>query len=155
MSVVTATARRRWAVVAVGTALLVAGPALAGAAVSAATRPASVPAPQALLRRALTSASVPHRGLAESRGTLGLPDVRQFGDVAALLGSTTRERVWWQDAGHWRGAQLLSTGGQGVYAPRGGAIVGWGDERELRRPTVGAGAVPVPRVADPPPPPRA
>src|SRR4051794_34146347 len=66
MSVVTAAARRRWAIVVAGTAFLVAAPSLASAAVSLATRPASVPAGATLLRRVLASASVAHQGLAES-----------------------------------------------------------------------------------------
>jgi hypothetical protein len=152
VSVVSAAARRRWAVVVAGTALLVAAPSLAAAAVSVANRPASVPAPASLVRRALASASVAHQGLAESRGTLGLPDVRQFGEVAALLGSTTRERVWWQDAGHWRVAQLLSTGEQDAYAAGDGTIVSWDYERNLRRTTFGAGSVRLPRVDDLAPP---
>jgi hypothetical protein len=148
MSVVTAAARRRWAVVIAGTALLVAAPSLAGAAVSVATSPTSVPAPGALLRRALASASVAHQGLAESRGTLGLPDVRQFGDVAALLGSTTRARVWWQDADHWRVARLTATGEQDVYAPGVDMVVTWDYERDLVRTVIGTDVVRLPRVDD-------
>jgi hypothetical protein len=148
VSVVTAAARRRWAVVVAGTALLVAAPSLATAAVSVVTRPASVPAPAALLRRALASASVPHQGLAESRGTLGLPDVRRFGDVAALLGSTTRARVWWQDVDHWRVARLTATGEQDVYGPDAGLVVTWDYERNLRRTVVGTDVVRLPRVDD-------
>jgi hypothetical protein len=148
VSVVTAAARRRWAVVVAGTALLVAAPSLAVAGVSVATRPASVPAPQTLVRRALASASVAHQGLAESRGTLGLPDVQQFGDVAALLGSTTRERVWWQDADHWRVARLLTTGEQDVYSRSPNTVVTWDYERNLRRRTFGTGSVRLPRVDD-------
>jgi hypothetical protein len=148
MSVVTAAARRRWAVVVAGIALLAVAPSLAAAALSVAGRPASAPGPAGLLRRVLTSASVAHQGLAESRGTLGLPDVRQFGDVAALLGSTTRERVWWQDADHWRVARLTATGEQDLYAPADETIVTWDYERNLRRTVVGTDVVRLPRVDD-------
>jgi hypothetical protein len=148
VSVVTAAARRRWAVVVAGTALLVAAPSLGAAAVSVVTRPASAPTADSLLRRVLGSASVAHQGLAESRGTLGLPDVRRFGDVAALLGSTTRARVWWQDADRWRVAQLTATGEQDVYAPTADTIVTWDYERNLRRTVIGADQIRLPRVDD-------
>jgi hypothetical protein len=148
VSVVTAAARRRWAVVVAGTALLVAAPSLGAAAVSVATRPASAPAPDAVLRRVLTSASVAHQGLAESRGSLGLPDVRQFGDVAGLLGSTTRMRVWWQDADRWRVARLTATGEQDVYAPTADTVVTWDYERNTRRTVIGRDEIRLPRVDD-------
>jgi hypothetical protein len=148
MSVVTAAARRRWAIVVAGTAFLVAAPSLASAAVSLATRPASVPAGATLLRRVLATASVAHQGLAESRGNLGLPNVQQFGDVAALLGSTTRARVWWQKADRWRVAQLTATGEQDVYAPGPDTVVTWDYERNLRRTVVGTDVVRLPRVDD-------
>jgi hypothetical protein len=148
VSVVTGAARRRWAVVVAGTALLVAAPSLGAAAVSVATRPASAPAPDAVLRRVLASASVAHQGLAESRGSLGLPDVRQFGDVAGLLGSTTRMRVWWQDADRWRVARLTATGEQDVYAPTADTVVTWDYERNTRRTVIGRDEVRLPRVDD-------
>jgi hypothetical protein len=151
VSVVSRSARRRWAVVVAGTALVLAAPSLAGAAVSVASRATSrsaTPAPDELLHRVLGSASVPHQGLAESRGTLGLPDVRQFGDLAALLGSTNRERVWWRGPDDWRVARILTTGEQDLYAAGPGAVVSWDYERNLRRTTVGADDVRLPRTDD-------
>jgi hypothetical protein len=151
VSVVSRLARRRWVVVVAGTALVFAAPSLAGAAASVAARATSrdaTPAPQQLLHRVLASASVAHQGLAESRGTLGLPDVRQFGDVAALLGGTTRERVWWGGPDDWRVARLLTTGEQDLYAAGPGAVVTWDYERNLRRTTVGADDVRLPRPDD-------
>jgi hypothetical protein len=151
VSVVSRSARSRWAVVLAGTALVLAAPSLAGAAASVAARAASrggTASPVELLHRVLASASVPHQGLAESRGTLGLPDVRQFGDVAALLGSTNRERVWWRGPGDWRVARILTTGEQDLYAAGPGAVVSWDYERNLRRTTVGADDVRLPRSDD-------
>lgn len=151
MSVVSRSARRRWAVVVAGTALVLAAPTLAGAAASVATRATDhgdADAPDVVLHRVLTSASVPHQGLAESRGTLGLPDVRRFGDIAALLGSTTRARVWWRGPDEWRVARLLTTGEQDLYADGPGAVGSWDYERNLRRTTIGADDVRLPRTDD-------
>lgn len=152
VSVVTPAARRRWAVVVVGAALVVAAPSLAGAAGSAVARASSTssttPPPGELLRRVLASAAVAHEGLAESRGNLGLPDVRQFGDVAALLGGTTRARVWWRGPDAWRVARLTTGGEQDLYDDGSGSIVTWDYERNLRRTTVGQDDVRLPRPDD-------
>jgi hypothetical protein len=99
----------------------------------------------------LRSATVPHQGLVESRGSLGLPDVRRFGDVAALLGSTTRARVWWSSPEDWRVARLLATGEQDLYGTGGGTLVSWDYERNVRRTTIGADSIDrvrLPRVDD-------
>jgi hypothetical protein len=149
--VVTGSALRRWAAVVAGTALVLSVPAIADAAASLAARahPQAAPAPpRELVQRALASASVPHTGLAESRGTLGLPDVRQFGDVAALLGGTTRERVWWQAPDHWRVARLLATGEQDLYSYAPDSIVSWDYERNRQRTTTGPQGARLPRVDD-------
>jgi hypothetical protein len=144
-------ALRRWAVVIAGAVLIVAAPALAGRVAAAVSRPDSAtPAPSDLVQRALRSASVPHQGLAESRGTLGLPDVRRFGETSALLGSRTRARVWWSSPDSWRVSRLLASGEQGLYGTGGGTLVSWDYERNVRRTTVGAEAdtVRLPRVDD-------
>jgi hypothetical protein len=151
VSVVSPAARRRWAIVVAGTALVLAAPSLAGAGASALARATSngaPPSPQDLLRRVLRSASVAHQGLAESLGTLGLPDVRQFGDLGALLGGTNRERVWWKGPDEWRVARLLTTGEQDLYPQGPGAVVSWDYERNLVRTTVGADDVRLPRADD-------
>ncbi len=148
---VSAGARRRWAVVVAGTALVLSVPAIADAASSLAVRARSQPAaasPRDLVRRALASAAVPHAGLAESRGTLGLPDVRQFGDVAALLGGTTRERVWWLGPNRWRVARLLPTGEQDLYSYAADTVVTWDYERNLQRTTTGDPSARLPRADD-------
>jgi hypothetical protein len=142
-------ALRRWAIVVVGAVLIVAAPTLAGGVAGSVSRADTArPAPAELLRRALRSATVPHQGLVESRGSLGLPDVRRFGDVAALLGSTTRARVWWSSPDSWRVARLLTTGEQDLYGTGGGALVSWDYERNVRRTTIGADNVRLPRVDD-------
>jgi hypothetical protein len=142
-------ALRRWAIVVAGAVLIVAAPTLATGVVGAVSRADTVtPAPAELLRRALRSATVPHQGLVESRGSLGLPDVRRFGDVSALLGSTTRARVWWSSPDSWRVARLLTTGEQDLYGAGGGTLVSWDYERNVRRTTIGADAIRLPRVDD-------
>jgi hypothetical protein len=52
--------------------------------------------PTALLAAVRASGAVGWSGYGESRGHLGLPDVSQLSDVASLLGTTTRHRVWWR-----------------------------------------------------------
>ncbi len=141
-------APRRWAVVLLGAALVVTAPSLAEGVRAAVSRGGDVPAPAVLVQRVLRSAAVPHEGLAESRGSLGLPDVRRFGDVAALLGGSTRARVWWSEADRWRVSRLLPSGEQGVYADGPGTLVTWDYERNRRRTTVGPDSVRLPRVDD-------
>jgi hypothetical protein len=145
-------ALRRWAVVLAGAVLIVAMPSLVGRVAAAVSRPdAATPAPRDLLQRAVASAAVPHQGLVESRGTLGLPDVRRFGDVAALLGSTTRARVWWSSPDSWRVAQLLASGERDLYALDPVTLVSWDYERNVRRTTIGADSIDrvrLPRVDD-------
>ncbi len=140
-------ALQRWAAVLAGAVLIVASPSIAGGVASALSREPSV-APAELLQRALRSAAVPHTGLAESRGSLGLPDVQRFGDVAALLGGTTRARVWWASTGSWRVARLLPSGEQDLYAVGENLTVSWDYERNRQRTTVGTDAVRLPRVDD-------
>jgi hypothetical protein len=149
--VVSAGALRRWAVVVAGTALVLSVPAIADATGSLAARTHPRPAaasPRELVQRALASATVPHAGLAESRGTLGLPDVRQFGDVAALLGGTTRARVWWQGPDRWRVARLLAGGEQDLYSYAPDTVVTWDYERNLQRTTTGVQGARLPRADD-------
>ena len=130
-----------------GAVLIVASPSIVGGIASALSREPAV-APAELLQRALRSAAVPHVGLAESRGSLGLPDVRRFGDVAALLGGTTRARVWWVSTGSWRAARLLPSGEQDLYAVGDTLTVSWDYERNRQRTTVGEDAMRLPRVDD-------
>lgn len=96
----------RWAVAGALVAVLAALPALAGA----------LPAeradlsPERLRELVVASVDVGWSGFAESRGTLALPDVRELGDVAALLGGTTRTRAWWRDRDDWRVDRLTAVG---------------------------------------------
>lgn len=114
MSVVRGQAQRRWAAVAVGVALLCATPSAVGAVQDAASSSATV-APRELLARVQRSDAVAYQGLAESRGRLGLPDLPRTGDAAALLGTTTRARVWFDSSRRWRVDRLLPGGEEDDY----------------------------------------
>ena len=56
----------------------------------------------ALLAKVRASGSVAWSGYGESRGTLDVPDVQQLGDLASLVGGTTRLRAWWRDRNDFR-----------------------------------------------------
>jgi hypothetical protein len=151
VSVVTQQARRRWAAVAAGIAVLLCLP-VATAAATALVRGLSgdespVPSASVLMRRALASAQVPHSGLARSTGSLGLPDLPQFSDVAAVLGGTTRTRVWWAGPRSWRVDVLTSTGEQGIYGDDDRTVV-WDYERSRLTEVTGTVPVRLPRADD-------
>jgi len=52
--------------------------------------------------RVRASDGVGWSGTSESRAGLALPDVRDLGDLPALLSSTTRTRTWWRGPQSWR-----------------------------------------------------
>lgn len=91
--------------------LLATPPALA--ALPAADRP-EVTAEE-LIEDVRASARVAHSGTAESRGRLDLPDVRRLGDLVALLGGTTRTRVWYAQPEVWRVEEQRPTGDRATY----------------------------------------
>lgn len=99
--------RWRWAVVAAGTAVLVALPFAAhllpagDSSISAST----------LLTRINTSADVRWSGYAQSQSGLGLPaGAGVFGSVDDLFGSAKRLRVWWDGSRDWRVDSIGVTG---------------------------------------------
>ncbi len=148
--------RRRWFVVAAGTAAVLAAPTLGTGAVQlardatrdeAAQRALDV-APRQLLERILGSAGVAHQGVAESRGALGLPDLPRLGDVAGLLGDTTRTRVWWRSPSAWRVDRVTPTGEEGLYAQGRDVLVDWDYERQRIRAVLGTPAARLPRADD-------
>lgn len=124
--------RGRWAVVALGVALLLAVPtAVPVVRAAVAGVDADPPASSALelVGRALGSSAVAHSATAETRGTLGLPDLPALGGVAGLLGGTTRTRVWWSSAEAWRVDTTTTTGERGDYGV-GADVVSWDYEGE-------------------------
>lgn len=147
MSVVSGLRRRRWAAVSAGAAALVAALALGPTLTTGAGGHAARPAPRALLTAALRSSTVSFDALASSRGTLGLPDLPRFGSVAALLGGTTRARVWWATPDAWRVDVISVTGEQGTYGT-GDGVVTWDYERGEVVRVVGEPGARLPRADD-------
>ncbi len=133
----------RWAVVAGVVAVLVAAPpalsAVRDAAAGARTTDLSA---SEVARRALGSDAVAYTGVAESRGGTSLPDLPRLADVTAILGGTTRTRVWWRSPDRWRVDTLGATGEQGTYGGD-GVLAVW--DYEGNRITVVTGA-PGPRL---------
>jgi hypothetical protein len=103
-------ARRRWAVVAVVLAVLIATPAVLAA------RPTKAPevSTASLIQLMKSSADSPIQGYAETSGRLSFPDLGQFGDIAGLLSQTTRLRIWAASSKHYR-IDMLSTAGEHDY----------------------------------------
>jgi hypothetical protein len=143
MGVVRAQAGRRWLVVAVGTAAVLAAPQ------AWAARPTtdSHISTAALVSGIERSARVQHSGLADVRGSLGLPDLPRLGDIGALLGGTSRARVWWAGPKAWRVDTLTATGETDVYGTEIG-LTQWDFENHDRDITFGQARVRLPRTDD-------
>ncbi|WP_170219529.1 hypothetical protein [Nocardioides litoris] len=119
------TAPRRWAVVAVVAALLVAGPlAWRARPVAADDATAAVVA-----ERVRASADASWSGLVETSGALQLPAADELSDLGRLLGERTRLRAWWQDDRRWRVDELLPAGEHGLRRD-GVGLVSWDFERD-------------------------
>src|SRR5687768_8873093 len=103
-------ALRRWGSALGGTLLLAALPAAAGRLPAA----GSQVAPAELLARIGASAGTPYSGYAESSGRIALPDVPRVEEVFALLGGTTKLRVWWRGPAEWRVDTLTAIGEHGL-----------------------------------------
>jgi hypothetical protein len=111
VTVVRREARRRWAVVAACVALLCALPVAVAAWPSKNVRLD----PSELRDLVQRSANRPYEGYAESVGTLGLPELPRFGQVAALVSGNTRLRAWYAARDRWR-VDVVETGQErGVY----------------------------------------
>jgi hypothetical protein len=146
-TVVTTDARRRWLVVVSATSVLVALLALVPWARSTVAVGAPAAAPEDLLRRALASTAVAYSATGESRGGLALPDVSGFGDLAALLGGTTRTRIWWQDPRHWRVDTVDPTGETDTYGLP-ASVTTWDYESRRLTIVVGQSSARLPRADD-------
>ncbi|HEU0103108.1 MAG TPA: hypothetical protein VFR07_12395 [Mycobacteriales bacterium] len=97
--------------------------------------------------RVRASASVGWSGTSESRSGLALPDVRDLGDLPALLGGTVRTRVWWRDPGSWRVDEQRLTGEQDVIVD-GGVTTTWTSADQAVEQLMGELPVRLPRAAD-------
>ncbi|MAS53376.1 MAG: transcriptional regulator [Pimelobacter sp.] len=100
------TSLRRWCVVAVVAAVVVAAPLL----------PRLVPASASdvtaaeLLSRVQASGDQAYSGYVETDGAVQLAVGDDFSDLAELFGDRLRLRVWWQDEDAWRVNRLLLSG---------------------------------------------
>jgi hypothetical protein len=143
MSVVRREARRRWSLVGAGVAAL----CLLPVAVAAWPSPRVDADPNALRELILASAALPYQGYVDARGEVRLPDVPALGEVAALVGGTTRIRAWYTSPRAWRVAVLGRTGERDIYQSVDGTYV-WDFERNLVTYTVGQLPVRLPWAAD-------
>lgn len=110
-TVVSAQARRRWALVAVLATVLIAVPAIAAALPSAGT---SID-PARLRALVLGSAGKPYQGLAESSGSLALPELPNLADVSALFTRRTTVRAWYAAPDRYRFDTISTAGEHDVY----------------------------------------
>lgn len=125
-------ARRRWAVVIVVLAALIATPPVLAA------RPVSAPqvSTASLLARMNATANSAYQGFAQTSGRLSFPDVGQFGQfgtTTSLLSETSRLRIWAASSTHYR-IDWLSTAGEHDYYRDGESGYEWSSDN--RRATV-------------------
>ncbi len=133
----------RWAAVAALVGVLAGLPTAVGAL------PATDSALSAeqLRDRVRASAGVGWSGTSESRAALALPDVRDLGDLPALLGGTVRTRVWWRGPTAWRVDEQRVTGEQDVVVD-GGRTRTWTSADRTVADLYGDLPVRLPRAAD-------
>jgi hypothetical protein len=143
VSVVTRQARRRWAAVVCGTAVLGLLPwAVAGLPVSASPVSATT-----LRARIVDSASLPYEGYAETTVDLGLPLLPDLQGVSRLLDGTTDQYAWYRSAGHWRADAITASGENDVYQA-GRVTYLWNYSDNVLTRVLGAQPVRLPRAPD-------
>jgi hypothetical protein len=133
----------RWLCVGAATLALCLLPSLVGAVQTG----GATAHPHDLLRAIQTSADRPYQGYAESRSTLGVPDLPALDQVAALASGTTRIRAWYASPDAWRAAVVDPTGEVDVYGTPQGTYT-WDFARNLLTETVGQLPARLPRAAD-------
>jgi outer membrane lipoprotein-sorting protein len=132
----------RWCAVAASVALLGLVP------LGLARLPATAELPErALMRKILSSDSIPYQGVAESSAGLGLPDVPRAGRLVDLFSETTRMRAWVAGPKRWRVDSLTPIGERDTYRDLGGTWIWDSSERTALR-VEGEGAVRFARPAD-------
>ena len=143
VSVVGRERRRRFALVALAVAVLVALPPLARALPA----PRVAVEPGRLRALILGSAGQPYQGYAESSAVLGLPDLPNLARVSALLNGTTQVRAWYDSPSRWRFDVISAADERGTYATPSGEYV-WDYGANLRTLLVGGQGVRLPRAGD-------
>ncbi|MDL5160586.1 hypothetical protein QRT03_31800 [Actinomycetospora sp. Odt1-22] len=111
---------RRWSIVALVAAVVIAVPAVVAAWPAS---PAVEVAPAELRDRVAASGNLPWSGYAEASGGLNLPDVAQFSDVTTLLSGTSRLRAWYAAPDSVRVDQLYPGGERSRYTTPTGQVV--------------------------------
>jgi hypothetical protein len=119
-------ARRRWAIVLVVLAALIAAPVV----IAAWPVSSSDVSTETLLQRMHASENSPYQGMAETSGQLSFPDIGQFGSLTGLLSDTTRLRIWQDSAKHYR-VDELSTAGEHDYYRDGDSGYEWNSNNRL------------------------
>jgi hypothetical protein len=142
-SVVRHEKRRRWAVVAAVTLVLVSVPAVVAALPSA--RESIDPA--RLRALVLASADRPYQGYAESSGSLALPELPNLADVAALFAGTTRMRAWYAGQDRYRFDVIGTAGEHDVYRLPDGEYT-WDYGANTLTELIGEPSVRLPRAGD-------
>jgi hypothetical protein len=133
----------RWALVAAVAAVLCAAPSVVA---SLPTGGPQLSADQ-LRQRVLHSATQAYTGYAQTRGSLGLPNLPVLGDVTSLLSGTTNIRVWYGAADANRVDVIDTVGERDVYQrPEG--VYTWDYGRNLLTEVVGSEPVRLPRAGD-------
>jgi hypothetical protein len=143
MRVVTVRALRRWAIVAAGTGVLCALPAI----VAAWPVPGSSLSAGQLRARITGSADVAYAGYVESDVSLDLPSLPDLGDVTSLLDGTTDQYAWYRSPGRWRADVLTATGEDDTYQTGDGTYE-WDYSRNLLTQVTGVQPVRLPRASD-------
>src|SRR3954453_21189690 len=114
----------RWTFVALAVALVV----LVPITVRALPLPDQPISARDLLARVQAGEGAGYSGTVEVQGRLALPVSDHFTDIADLLGSDTRMRVWWRNPAQWRVDKLLPTGEIDLFH-HGRATIRWDYER--------------------------
>jgi hypothetical protein len=133
----------RWLVLLGAVASLAALPAIVAAMP---VRAPSMTAPE-LLAKVRASSAAPYQGYAESRASLGLPDLPVVGRQTALLGTVTRMRAWFSSPTLWRVDELSPIGERDLYQDESGTLE-WDSGANRVQRTIGDAAVRFARPAD-------
>src|SRR6266487_839573 len=133
----------RWLVLLGAVALLAALPAVV-AALPVAAPPRSA---ADLLAKVSGSTATPYQGYAESRASLGLPDLPVVGRQTALLGAITRIRAWVASPTVWRVDELTAIGESDLYHDESGTLEWDSGSHRVER-TAGEPVVRFARAAD-------
>src|SRR6266540_3346818 len=133
----------RWLVLLGAVALLAAVPAVVSAL------PVSAPSLSAaeLLAKVRGSTATPYQGYAESRASLGLPDLPVVGRHTALLGAITRIRAWVASPTLWQVDELTAIGERDLYQDESGTLEWDSGSNRVER-TIGEPVVRFARAAD-------